>query len=147
MPKFAGMELLLNIIWVLLTIPALWIWRQKATPVAGGRRFTAVNYVFILGVALLLLFPVISADDDVRALQAESEESAVAPGKRLRQADGDRREHLASPAAPPALLAFALLPEPSFQILSLIAVRSNVSPNSPVSSVHSGRAPPSFRLA
>jgi hypothetical protein len=79
------MELLLNLLWLTLAIPALLVWRR--IPV-GARNFRAprrLHAFLILSCLLALLFPVISASDDLHAMQQEIEESS--PSKRtVRQA-------------------------------------------------------------
>lgn len=69
------MELLLNLAWLLLALPAFWLWRGS-TRAAAGRRLTALQCVLSLACVLVVLFPVISATDDLRAMRAEMEESA-----------------------------------------------------------------------
>ena len=68
------MELLLNLAWLLLALPAFWLWRAARTTPAA-RKFTAFQCLLALGCLLVLLFPVISATDDLRAMRAEMEES------------------------------------------------------------------------
>lgn len=78
------MELLLNLAWLLLALPAYWLWRRSLRTRAQGR-ISSLQCLLALGCMLVLLFPVISATDDVHALRAEMEESS--PGKRgVRQA-------------------------------------------------------------
>jgi hypothetical protein len=69
------MELLLNLTWLLLALPAYWLWRDGRR-VHFGRR-TSLQLLLSLGCLLVLLFPVISATDDLRAMRAEMEESPV----------------------------------------------------------------------
>jgi hypothetical protein len=79
------MELLLNLAWLLLALPAWWLWHSHRS----ARRFSSVHCLLALGCMLVILFPVISATDDLRAMRAEMEESA--DGKRsIRQATNDR---------------------------------------------------------
>lgn len=73
------MELLLNLAWLLLALPAFWLWRDARTTPAT-RRFTALQCLLALGCLLVMLFPVVSATDDLRAMRAEMEESPT--GKR-----------------------------------------------------------------
>ncbi len=72
-------ELLLNLAWLLLALPAYWLWRDSRTA-HDGRRFTSLQILLALGCMLVVLFPVISATDDLRAMRAEMEESPA--GKR-----------------------------------------------------------------
>ena len=82
------MELFLNLAWVLLALPAYWLW-QSARNLRGGRRFSSLQCLLALASVLVLLFPVISATDDLLAMRTEIEESA--PGKRtVREAGTDR---------------------------------------------------------
>jgi hypothetical protein len=82
------MELLLNLAWLLLALPAFWLWRGSRT-VSAGRKVTALQCLLALGCMLVILFPVISATDDLRAMRNEIEES---PGneRNLRQASNDK---------------------------------------------------------
>jgi len=72
-------ELLLNLAWLLLALPAFWLWRDSRTA-HDGRRFTSFQCLLALGCMLVILFPVISATDDLRAMRTEMEESPA--GKR-----------------------------------------------------------------
>jgi hypothetical protein len=69
---FCFMELLLNLAWLLLAVPAYWLWRGARQPV---RRFTSGQCLLALGCVLVILFPVVSATDDLRSMRAEMEES------------------------------------------------------------------------
>jgi hypothetical protein len=72
------MESLLNILWLLLLLPAIQIWRQGPTSARISRRLQRARSFVLLCCILALLFPVVSATDDLRALQPEAEESVVA---------------------------------------------------------------------
>lgn len=79
------MELLLNLAWLLLALPAYWLWRGRKS--AHG--FSSLQCLLALGCLLVILFPVISATDDLCAMKAEMEESPS--GERsFRHASGDR---------------------------------------------------------
>jgi len=66
------MELLLNLVWLLLAVPGYWLWRRSVHSHRAGSR----QCLLALGCALVLLFPVISATDDLHAMRAEMEESS-----------------------------------------------------------------------
>lgn len=68
------MELLLNLAWLLLALPAYWLWRD-ARSAHDGRRFNSLQILLALGCMLVILFPVISASDDLQAMRAEMEET------------------------------------------------------------------------
>jgi hypothetical protein len=66
------MELLLNLLWLSLALPAFWIWGTRSVPVRDS--LARIRSLVFLGCALVLLFPVVSATDDLRALQPVTEE-------------------------------------------------------------------------
>ena len=69
------MELLLNLCWLLLMGPGIYLWlrqRRQAKPV--------LQFSIALACLLFLLFPVISATDDLHAMRQEMEEPG--PSKR-----------------------------------------------------------------
>jgi hypothetical protein len=69
------LELLLNLCWLLLIGPGIYLWlrqRRQAKPV--------LQFSIALVCLLFLLFPVISATDDLHAMRQEMEESG--PSKR-----------------------------------------------------------------
>jgi len=82
------MELVLNLAWLLLALPAYWLWRGSRTATAG-RKFSSLQCLLTLGCMLVILFPVISATDDLRAMRSEMEESPVSK-RSIRQASHDK---------------------------------------------------------
>src|SRR3984957_12234836 len=77
------MELLLNLTWLLLALPAYWLWRR------GTHGFSSLQSLLAVGCVLVLLFPVISASDDLHAIGAEMEDSSVSK-RTVRQAGSDK---------------------------------------------------------
>jgi hypothetical protein len=75
------MELFLNLLWLLLAVPAVWIWR-KATCRQAHSTGQSRQCVLILACLLIMLFPVVSASDDLQAMRPEVEESATRSGLR-----------------------------------------------------------------
>ena len=76
-----SMELFLNLLWLLLAVPAVWVWhtaRCRHASSAGQSR----QCVLVLGCLLTMLFPVVSASDDLQAMRPEIEESANRTGLR-----------------------------------------------------------------
>lgn len=135
------MELLLNLAWLLLAVPAFYLWRSSER--ARRHKFGSLQCLLALGCVLVMLFPVISATDDLHAMRSEIEESQV--NKRsLRQAGHEKSSvwniRLQSP---PALLRTL----PAFVLQTTVA---NVLPiqSAPVWSaaaeIPSGRAPPAL---
>jgi hypothetical protein len=138
------MELLLNLAWLLLGIPAYLLWRRTTAKQRHG--IGALQCLLALGCALVMLFPVVSATDDLHAMRAEMEESPVSKHG-LRQA-GNARPAGASHHSqnPPALLtfdwSFPIAGEQGIAALSghlLISAFDQVFPP--------GRAPPLSLLA
>lgn len=133
------MELLLNLAWLLLAIPAYWLWRGSRMA-SAGRRFNSLQCLLALGSMLVMLFPVISATDDLRAMRTEMEEAPTSKHA-VRQASADKSSPWKS-QSPPALAGTTIslilgdagwLPV----ILSAFSVPA-APPNG-----RSGRAPPS----
>ena len=71
------MELFLNLCWLSLLLPAWLLWRRRTALASPVRGPAASQFVFLcaLGCAFVLLFPVISASDDLHAMRPEMEES------------------------------------------------------------------------
>jgi len=139
------MELLLNLAWLLLALPAYILWRRSRT--AGQKRsISSLQCLLALGCVLVMLFPVVSATDDLRAMRAEMEESPASK-RNVRQAGTEKASTWNSRLqSPPALLAAGarlfpflerseqIFPSPSFPLATTLAGPT-------------GRAPPVSRLA
>lgn len=82
------MELLLNLAWLLLALPAYWLWRGSRSATAGCK-FTSLQCLLALSCMLVILFPVISATDDLCAMRSEMEESPVSK-RSVRQTSPDK---------------------------------------------------------
>ena len=136
------MELLLNLVWVLLALPAYWLWRRS---MGAERRPSPLQCLLALGCALVLLFPVISATDDLHAMRAVMEESSSSK-RTVRQAGSEKGTAWVNRLqGPPALVASAtwldvqeVRPLEVLDISLLPLVRGCFLP--------AGRAPPVPRL-
>jgi hypothetical protein len=133
------MELFLNLCWLALLLPAYLLWRRRIS----SEPWTRASFVIIctLGCAFVLLFPVISASDDLRAVGQAMEESE----RGFRHSSHCAwAAHSLNRASLPALPASASLKVVFEQVgtvfLSLPSPRGTV-----VAFVSSGRAPPSRR--
>ncbi|MGO8795211.1 MAG: hypothetical protein ACLQLC_10340 [Candidatus Sulfotelmatobacter sp.] len=134
------MELFLNLAWVLLALPAYWLWQRNAEA-HRGRRLTPWQCLLALGCALVLLFPVISASDDLHAMRAEMEDSAT--NKRtVRQSAGEKSSgSVHRLQGPPAIVAsgtWRFAP----QVADLDISTMRLSPLVRSGVFHTGRAPP-----
>ena len=98
------MELLLNLAWLLLALPAFWLWRGSRTAPAG-RKVNSLQCLLALGCMLVVLFPVVSATDDLCAMRTEMEESPASK-RTIRQASPDKLSILKW-QSPPALAGSA----------------------------------------
>jgi hypothetical protein len=141
---FFCMELLLNLAWSLLVLPGYWLWR-RSTHSRVAHHVNARQCLLALGCTLVLLFPVISATDDLHAMRAEMEESS--PGKRAVRLAGEKH----SPAihrlqGSPVLAGIAdWLPAPESVWLQVLS--SSPASLSSRWTWHVGRAPPASFLA
>ena len=134
-----SMELLLNLIWVFLAVPAFWLWRHEALPARRNRYLTPGRYILVLGFVLLMLFPVISATDDLRAMQPETEESS---GRRVFRGAENEKDQVIRLGAAPALLGVSLWVAPLDEFSGLVLSTPAVAPSDPALAVFNGRAPP-----
>jgi hypothetical protein len=98
------MELLLNLAWLLLALPAFCLWRSSRTA-SQSRRFTSLQCLLALGCLLFILFPVVSATDDLCAMRNEMEESPAS--KRSVRPAGSEKASAWKLQSPPALAATA----------------------------------------
>ena len=139
------MELLLNLAWLVLVLPACWLWRHSRSVHREGS-FRSWQALLALGCVLVILFPVISATDDLMAMRTEMEESPVSK-RSIRQASHDKasiwnsrvQDLPATPGVPESIALSAkggdLPPRPFFSFPA--------SPSVP----NAGRAPPAACLA
>jgi hypothetical protein len=129
------MELLLNLAWLMLALPAYCLWRRDASKVSS------LQCLLALACALVLLFPVISASDDLHAMRAEMEDSSI--NKRtVRPAGSDKNSAWVNRLqGPPAVIANPVqLVAPEVGLLEVSA--DCASPLARPSVFHGVRAPP-----
>jgi hypothetical protein len=134
------MELLLNLAWVLMAVPAYWLWRRCAGARAS-HRVSALQCLLALGCVLVLLFPVISATDDLHAMRTEMEESSTSK-RAVRQTGGDKQSAWVNRLqGPPALVAHIEWP-PAPQAGQLEVPTLCLPTLARRCDLHAGRAPP-----
>jgi len=131
------MELLLNLCWLALVLPAFVLWRRRVS----SEPWTRASFVIVctLGCALVLLFPVISASDDLHAVAQAMEESE---GGFRHDGHCPCVAHSLHQSALPFLPVTASL-QVGFEQAGRILSYSPHSAGSSVVPVSSGRAPPS----
>jgi hypothetical protein len=136
------MELLLNLAWLLLALPAYQLWRGSR--VAGRRRrFGSLQCLLALGCVLVMLFPVVSATDDLHAMRAEIEESPASKRSVRHSASDKGSAWNGRLQNPPALLAtgFSFFPTVEFRQQTALPSSCLFTPSS---APHFGRAPPAI---
>ena len=137
------MELLLNLAWMLLALPAYWLWRQDVGARAA-RKVSSLQCLLALGCTLVLLFPVISASDDLHVMRAEMEESATS--KRTMRQAGDKTSAWTNrwQSPPAAVVSADRLPVPEVGLAEVSNI--DVPLLTRACAVYAGRAPPSSHL-
>jgi len=137
------MELLLNLLWLLLAMPAFWLWHYSRT--APERRKSGPFHAFLaLGCLLIILFPVISATDDLHAMRAEMEESPTSK-RHVAPSGGDKSSHAKSLSQPALNIGVqcSIVPDRSWYQ----PVPAFTSTAVPSIVVRASRAPPSLQPA
>lgn len=137
------MELFLNLCWLALLLPAFLLWRRRIVLTGPNTRLRGYErrpliFVGALGCALILLFPVISATDDLHAMRPEMEESERAFRSTNRCSGAVTALTHVLPTALPSSAPQAPEFEPISAVLPLLpdALGNSSSP------VRVGRAPP-----
>jgi hypothetical protein len=134
------MELLLNLAWLLLALPAFCLWRSSRTA-PRGRRFTSLQCLLALACLLVILFPVVSATDDLRAMRNEMEESPASKRSVLHAAS---EKAAASKWQSPPALATTVNPQVVNEESWLESHTTSLSAYAGPAIQRLGRAPPAF---
>jgi len=114
-------ELVLNLFLIALALPAYWLWQRQEHTVYSSRRISSYQCVVVLGCILMLLFPVVSATDDLHFIRPESEESSRTR-RALKVASTDRgvAGNLAVPSQPMRLGSTAVVALGGFDFFFVI---------------------------
>ncbi|MGA7686112.1 MAG: hypothetical protein WCC32_03135 [Terriglobales bacterium] len=127
-------ELVLNLCWLALVLPAFVLWRRRASLDRSTRG--SLLFVCTLGCVLVLLFPVISASDDLHSSSQAMEES-----KRIFRSGDHCSRPTVSSFSQPALPAAGAL-RLAFAQSATVSLSSRPSPRTFVNARWMGRAPP-----
>jgi hypothetical protein len=130
------MELFLNLVWVLLALPGYWLWRRAV----DTRRASSRQCLLALGCALVLLFPVISATDDLHAMRAEMEESSTS--KRAVRPAAERHSAWVNRLQGPAGFVVSAFLFSALEVGHLQVSTAHLPPLARGQVWHVGRAPP-----
>jgi len=139
------METTLNLIWLIVTIAAVWLWRFRWSVSREDRRHTIRMESIAMVCVLALLFPVISLTDD---LHPETVAVDASSGKRnacllaascphVRTATANPGKHFA-----PGLVSTSFDPA-NWIVIEILAV-TNFSDINSIARNSRGRSPPAF---
>jgi len=140
------MELLLNIFWLGLVVPAMCIWRSHSRSCQERGFCPRARAFVLLACVLTLLFPVVSATDDLHPMRPEMEESN--PFKRVVKAGANGYSGVRLPACV-CLFIFGVGTVwilPGAEVRGLVFVLSFIFPEQAVLRSEVSRAPPSICL-
>jgi hypothetical protein len=138
------MELFLNLCWLSLLMPAYWLWRRETDrgadrPESGLWRRHLVS-IGVLGSALILLFPVVSATDDMHAMRPALEESENAVRDAGRSSCGPIAIHPCQ-----ADLSRLVSHQPEFEPINTVLALTERARRSHSTAALAERAPPTER--
>lgn len=102
------MDILLNLLWLLLVMPAFWVWRRQ------DRSLGSLRCLLVLACGVVLLFPAVSATDDLQAMRPERVESSL-PKRALRQRTIEKGSGQNQCPKSPAILTFISAVRPCVQ--------------------------------
>ena len=135
------MELLLNFLWLMLAVPAFLIWRRQPSRLRDwGKQHHPRSFV-LLGCLLVLLFPVVSASDDLHTVSAEIEESGFFK-RTIKQQPGAKSPAWTCNCGMAALLVQVASFRPENETFSLAVECLAVAPRQVLASSSDSRAPP-----
>jgi hypothetical protein len=135
------MELLLNLIWLLLIVPAFLLWKSSRR--AAGIPQASLQ-VLALACILALLFPVVSATDDIQAMRPESEEAG---GRDALSSPHYSRFALFDSSSNSMALPSLLAMRPELRTWGMVTPIVAASPAANAATTRAGRAPPQSSLA
>jgi hypothetical protein len=134
------MELLLNLFWATLVVPAALIWSRQRKCARSLRHLCLLHSFVAVVCVLVLLFPVISATDDIEVTRGEIEEST--PGKRVTEQSASVQRSTCvtdgASARPVHVVSFQRDFETCGQVSEYLPILAKQSPANTISS----RAPP-----
>jgi hypothetical protein len=135
------MELFLNVLWLLLAVPAVWVWHRGNSSSHAPERLGSLHCLLILGCTLMLLFPVVSATDDLHAVRSEMEEPSFSKQVIKPAAGAKSSARLSSGIPYPVQLAYPFWF--TVQNCGKVVAQSDFLPAAVDLAESTGRAPPS----
>jgi hypothetical protein len=135
------MELLLNLAWLMLALPALLVWRRQSASARSSGKPCGSRSFILLGCLLVLLFPVVSATDDLHPIRAEIEESS--PSKRaVKQSPGVKSPAWSYDGGRPLLLVHVAAVRPENDAWGPVSDDLSLLPEKALAGTINDRAPP-----
>jgi hypothetical protein len=134
------MESILNLLWLLLMLPAYWVWRHRKPVPQAARPHYSWRDLLLLSCILMLLFPVVSATDDLHAMRRDMEESSS--GK---WTESGGKSHRGRPDSADQTLAQgspAVLSPAADHVCGLVLIDINCLTETVWLAIRAGRAPP-----
>jgi len=126
------MENLLNAAWLLLSLAAGWLWLRRWRDIS---RFSFPVQLCALACSLIILFPVVSANDDLYLQQIAIETSdkqksstVTFSGKLARQCSHPSAASFAMPQTPPTAYCDAVLAMVATAVVSLLTTTISFLP-------------------
>jgi hypothetical protein len=135
------MELLLNLLWLALVLPAVLIWRRQSVYSRSFWHPRSFRAVVLLGCLMVLLFPVVSATDDLHPIRNEIEESN--PSRRAAKQAPAHQSADWTTGPPPACLVEVFWFRPDSKVCGSVSEYLAVLPERVFPGAGGGRAPPS----
>jgi hypothetical protein len=134
-------ELVLNLLWVLISAAAVYGWMGR--PHDCPRRRDLLRDAMVLGCILWLLFPIISASDDL-CVNSDAVEEWTSFSRRTKVSPSPALSTGAFVALPVSLVAVLV---PALALLGLVIADSLPIPSSVLVRREHGRSPPALSLA
>lgn len=134
------MELFLNLLWLMLALPAVVIWRHDVRSARASGRLCRSRSFVLLSCLLALLFPIVSATDDLHPTRAEIEESS--PSKRVVKQSPASQFPTWGACGPPADVLHVASLRDDNEPLGVVSTYLTVLPAQVFASPIRGRAPP-----
>lgn len=126
-------------------IPALWVW-HRASRTGDQKRTHSLRCLLIVGGIMMVLFPVVSATDDLQIMRPETEETGT-PNRPGNSHHGKLSASADDPGDSFALVATSFRLLPTSTVLALATQNPILAPVARVVCANAGRAPPDSSLA
>ena len=135
------MELLLNFLWLMLAVPAFVVWRQHLASSHSQGKPHHSRSLLLLGCLLVLLFPAVSASDDLHPISAEIEESGAFK-RNIKQSPGIKASAFTDGHSWASLPVQTMSFQPVRITLDVAPIEISVLPRPVSLTRNSNRAPP-----